>query len=99
MRAVINHTLDKHMRPRSLDDLVLSGYLKHVPVDPMTGREEAWIVECSNDPAAPAIVGINLGYPRPGKKVRERRIATSTPSMVNECSRLRSLTGIVFLIS
>jgi general secretion pathway protein G len=63
MRAVINqYTLNKHRRPRSLDDLVLSGYLKHVPVAPMTGREDTWIVECSNDPAAPGIVGINLGY-------------------------------------
>jgi general secretion pathway protein G len=63
MRAVITqYTLDKHRRPRSLDDLVLSGYLKYVPADPMTGREDTWIVECSNDPAAPGIVGINLGY-------------------------------------
>jgi general secretion pathway protein G len=63
MRAVINqYTLDKRRRPRSLDDLVLSGYLKHVPVDPMTGREDTWIVECSNNPAVPGIVGISFGY-------------------------------------
>lgn len=63
MRAVIKqYTLDKQRRPHSLDDLVRSGYLKYVLVDPMTGRKDTWIAECSNDPAAPGIVSISPGY-------------------------------------
>jgi general secretion pathway protein G len=60
LRAVIDqYTLDKEKRPHSLDDLVLAGYLKDVPLDPSTGRTDTWIVECSKDPKTPGIVGIN----------------------------------------
>jgi len=34
--AVDNYTLDKHRRPKSLQDLVDAGYLRAIPVDPMT---------------------------------------------------------------
>jgi general secretion pathway protein G len=38
LRTVIDeYTFDKKMAPRSLDDLVREGYLKAVPVDPITG--------------------------------------------------------------
>jgi general secretion pathway protein G len=63
MRAVLNqYTVDNHRRPHSLDDLVIAGYLRYVPLDPMTGRKDTWIVECSNDPMAPGIVSISSGY-------------------------------------
>jgi general secretion pathway protein G len=63
MRAVIGqYTLDRRKRPHSLDDLVVAGYLKDVPTDPTTGRRDTWIVECSKDPAAPGIVGIDTGH-------------------------------------
>lgn len=39
MRSVISqYTLDKQKMPQSGDDLVQAGYLKTVPVDPMTGQ-------------------------------------------------------------
>jgi len=42
LRNVIQqYTLDKQKAPQSLDDLVQAGYLKQVPVDPMT-RESNW---------------------------------------------------------
>jgi len=66
MRRVLRqYTLDLQRRPHSLDDLVIAGYLKYVPVplDPMTGRKDTWIVECSSDPAAPGIVSISPGKP------------------------------------
>jgi hypothetical protein len=64
MRAVLSqYTLDTHRRPRSLDDLVIAGYLKHVPLDPMTGRKDTWLLKCSSDPASPGIVSISPGNP------------------------------------
>jgi general secretion pathway protein G len=60
MRTVIRqYTLDKNERPHSLDDLVVAGYLKNVPTDPTTGRKDTWVVECSKDPKAPGMVGID----------------------------------------
>jgi general secretion pathway protein G len=38
LRTVIdNYTYDKQKAPQSLQDLVTEGYLREVPVDPMTG--------------------------------------------------------------
>ena len=46
LRSVISqYTLDKQKAPQSLDDLVTAGYLKKLPVDPMTGRNDGWQVE------------------------------------------------------
>ncbi len=60
MRAVIGqYTLDMRKRLRSLDDLVVAGYLRDVPTDPTTGRKDTWIVKCSEDLRAPGIVGID----------------------------------------
>jgi general secretion pathway protein G len=44
MRAAIDsYTVDKQKAPQSLDDLVQSGYLKVMPVDPFTTRSDTWI--------------------------------------------------------
>jgi general secretion pathway protein G len=51
MRTVIDeYTYDKQKAPQSLQDLVSEGYLRSVPVDPMTGTESSWklIMEDSN---------------------------------------------------
>jgi general secretion pathway protein G len=43
LRSVISqYTLDKQKAPQSLDDLVSAGYLKQLPVDPMTGKNDTW---------------------------------------------------------
>jgi general secretion pathway protein G len=43
LRTVIdNYTYDKEKAPQSLQDLVSEGYLKDVPVDPMTGSNQTW---------------------------------------------------------
>lgn len=45
MRTVIdNYTYDKQKAPQSLQDLVTEGYLREVPVDPMTGSNQTWKV-------------------------------------------------------
>ena len=43
-QAIQNYTSDKEAGPTSLDDLVSSGYLRAVPLDPMT-KQKNWITE------------------------------------------------------
>jgi general secretion pathway protein G len=44
LRTVIdNYTYDKSKAPQSLQDLVTEGYLRQIPVDPMTGQAD-WVV-------------------------------------------------------
>lgn len=46
MRQLISqYTLDKQKAPQSLDDLVSAGYLKQLPNDPFTGRNDTWAVD------------------------------------------------------
>jgi general secretion pathway protein G len=40
--AIGSYTVDKQKAPQSLDDLVTSGYLKVIPVDPVTRRTDTW---------------------------------------------------------
>ena len=41
--AIDSYTVDKQKAPQTLDDLVQAGYLKTMPVDPMTNRSDTWI--------------------------------------------------------
>jgi general secretion pathway protein G len=41
--AIDSYTIDKQAAPQSLDDLVQAGYLRTVPIDPMTSRNDTWI--------------------------------------------------------
>jgi len=44
LRSVIDqYTLDKQKAPQSLQDLVDSGYLKTLPLDPFTNSRDSWI--------------------------------------------------------
>ena len=46
LRSLISqYTLDKQKAPQSLDDLVQAGYLKQIPVDPMTAKNDTWTVD------------------------------------------------------
>ena len=46
LRSLISqYTLDKQKAPQSLDDLVQGGYIKQIPVDPMTGSNSSWTVD------------------------------------------------------
>ena len=43
MRTVIDeYTYDKQKAPQSIQDLVSEGYLREVPIDPMTGTSDTW---------------------------------------------------------
>lgn len=46
LRSLIDqHTADKKAAPQSLDDLVDAGYLREIPVDPITESRTTWVVE------------------------------------------------------
>jgi general secretion pathway protein G len=67
LRLVIDeYTVDKKKAPQTLNDLVNEGYLRKVPDDPMTGRDDTWheINEDSLtavDQTAPGIFDIRSG--------------------------------------
>jgi general secretion pathway protein G len=44
-QAIDSYTADKQKAPQSLDDLVQAGYLKQIPVDPITRRNDTWVTE------------------------------------------------------
>jgi general secretion pathway protein G len=49
LRTLISqYTLDKQKAPQSLEDLVSAGYLKQIPVDPMSGAAD-WTVDQAQD--------------------------------------------------
>jgi general secretion pathway protein G len=46
LRSLISqYTLDKQKAPQGLDDLVSGGYIKQIPVDPMTGKPDWTVVQ------------------------------------------------------
>jgi uncharacterized membrane protein len=66
LRSLISqYTLDKQKAPQSLDDLVRAGYLKKIPIDPMTATPD-WNPEMSAIDAdgGPRIVGVHSSSPR-----------------------------------
>jgi general secretion pathway protein G len=46
--AIDSYTVDKEKAPQGLDDLVQAGYLKTLPIDPMTSRSDTWITSMSD---------------------------------------------------
>ncbi|WP_158788414.1 type II secretion system protein [Granulicella sp. L46] len=46
--AIDSYTVDKEKAPETLDDLVQAGYLKSIPVDPITSSNETWITGMSD---------------------------------------------------
>ena len=47
--AIQSYTMDKEKAPQSLDDLVQAGYLRSIPVDPMTQSTDTWVTDTSED--------------------------------------------------
>jgi len=41
-QAIDSYTMDKQKAPQALTDLVEAGYLKKIPVDPMTRSADTW---------------------------------------------------------
>jgi general secretion pathway protein G len=72
LRTVIdNYTYDKEKAPQSLQDLVTEGYLKSVPIDPMTGDNSNWKIVMEDASQAlnqsePGIFDIHSGSDKMG---------------------------------
>jgi general secretion pathway protein G len=65
-QAIDAYTMDKQKAPQSLDDLVQAGYLRNVPVDPMTRKNDTWIPDTddtlqSPDQTEPGITDVHSG--------------------------------------
>ena len=45
--AIDSYTADKQKAPQSLDDLVTEGYIRSIPVDPMTRAKDTWVTSTS----------------------------------------------------
>jgi general secretion pathway protein G len=69
--AIDSYTMDKQKAPQSLDDLIQDGYLKAVPVDPMTKSNETWVTDTSDamhslDQTDPGIDDVHSGSEETG---------------------------------
>ncbi|HSE36100.1 MAG TPA: prepilin-type N-terminal cleavage/methylation domain-containing protein [Blastocatellia bacterium] len=47
-RMIDQYAADKEKLPQSLDDLVTGGYMREVPIDPITGEKD-WVVDMGDD--------------------------------------------------
>jgi general secretion pathway protein G len=64
--AIDSYTMDKQKAPQSLDDLIQNGYLREVPVDPMTHSKDTWVTDTSDamysiDQTEPGITDVHSG--------------------------------------
>ena len=72
LRTVIdNYTYDKMKAPQQLEDLVTEGYLRAVPVDPMTGVNDTWRVIMEDmgqsvDQSMPGVFDVRSGSEKTG---------------------------------
>ncbi len=72
LRQVIDeYTFDKQKAPQSLDDLVSAGYLREIPMDPITNSSQTWktIMEDmlqSVDQTEPGIYDVKSGSDKSG---------------------------------
>ena len=72
MRQLIDqYTLDKQKAPQSLDDLVSGGYLREIPVDPLTRSRDTWVTEQEDlynsiDQTETGITNVHSGAPGSG---------------------------------
>ena len=69
--AIDSYTMDKQKGPQSLDDLVQNGYLRAIPVDPMTHSADTWVTDNSNamyslDGTDPGIDDVHSGSEETG---------------------------------
>jgi general secretion pathway protein G len=69
--AIDSYTMDKQKAPQSLQDLVEGGYLKAIPVDPMTKTTDTWATDQSDslhsiDQSEPGIDDVHSGSQESG---------------------------------
>ena len=64
--AIDSYTIDKQQAPQALDDLVQAGYLKTMPIDPITQHSDTWVAVQSDammslDQTQPGIDDVHSG--------------------------------------
>lgn len=61
--AIDQYYADRQHYPERLADLVAAGYLRVLPVDPMTRRSDTWVVVHEQAPTglAPGIIDVHSG--------------------------------------
>jgi general secretion pathway protein G len=69
--AIDAYTADKEKAPQSLDDLVQGGYLKKLPVDPMTHSDSTWVTATDDtlqdiDQSEPGVNDVHSGSEETG---------------------------------
>ena len=69
--AIDAYTADKEKAPQSLDDLVQAGYLRKVPVDPMTHSDTTWVTASDDtlssvDQSEPGVNDVHSGSDEKG---------------------------------
>jgi general secretion pathway protein G len=69
--AIDAYTADKEKAPQSLDDLVQGGYLKKLPVDPMTHSDTTWVTATDDtlqniDQSEPGVNDVHSGSEETG---------------------------------
>jgi general secretion pathway protein G len=69
--AIDSYTNDKQKAPQSLDDLVSAGYLKSVPIDPMTHASDTWVTVMDDsvqslDQTDPGLTDVHSGSEQVG---------------------------------
>lgn len=47
-KMIDQYAADKERLPQSLDDLVAAGYIREVPIDPITGQKD-WVLDMGED--------------------------------------------------
>ncbi len=70
-QAIDSYTADKEKAPQALDDLVQAGYLKTLPVDPMTHVSSTWVTATDDslqnlDQTEPGINDVHSGSEQVG---------------------------------
>ena len=72
LRTMIDeYTIDKQHAPQTLDDLVSEGYLRQVPVDPITSTNQSWKITMEDtsiggDNEPPGIFDVHSGSDQTG---------------------------------
>jgi len=69
--AIDAYTNDKNKAPQTLDDLVSSGYLKTIPIDPVTHSNSTWVPSIDDtlqsvDQTDPGMTDVHSGSDEPG---------------------------------
>lgn len=70
-KAIDLYGADKGKLPQSLDDLAAAGYVRELPLDPITGEKD-WVVEMGEDPSSrdgeQGIINVRSASPDPSSE-------------------------------